>query len=411
MTGRDARENEFIQGWPVLFAAAIGVGIGVSSLPFYTAGLFIGPLRIAFGWSRGAASSGNLALSLGIALASPFLGRVIDRVGARVVVIPALLLQALLFGLLAIMGGSLAIYLGIVFAMGALGAGASPLSFTKVVNTRFVRARGLALGFCLMGAGVAAAVAPPLLGRVIGAYGWRAGYLALAVVVLALTPFALLLGEPRRPVDRPTAQTGADGAPMADRRFWVLFAASVLAAASLSGLVIHLTPILTEMGATPTAAAGRAGAIGVAIIAARLLVGAALDRFPAPWVGAVLMGAAGAGALILRYAGLPGALPAALLFGLGVGAEVDLIAFMCARYFGLQAYGRAYGSIYGGTLLAAGFGPLAFGLVADRAGGYGAPMLAAAAALAGSACLLLSLAASPHYRPSRSHPPDQQVET
>lgn len=274
--------------------------------------------------------------------------------------------------------------------MGLLCAGASPLSLTKVINARFVRARGLALGFCLMGTGLTAAVAPPILSRVIAAHGWRAGYLALACAVLALTPSALLIRVmPTLPTVDETNCVRADFR-LSDGRFWILIAASVLAVASLAGLVIHLTPILIGLGETPVGAASRVGAIGMAILCARLLVGAALDRLPATWVGAVLMAAAG-GALLLRYAGLEGVLLAALSFGLGVGAEVDLIAYLCARYFGLRAYGRAYGLLYGATLLAAGLGPLAFGMIADRPGGYGAVLLLAAGFLAGSAVLLLSL--------------------
>jgi MFS family permease len=383
--------GEFVRGWPELIAAVIGVGIGVSSLPFYTAGLFIGPLQSAFGWSLGAASSGNLALSLGLGLAAPLVGRLVDRIGARAVVIPGLLLEAFSFLLLAAMGGSFFQYVGIVFAMGLLCAGASPLSLTKVINARFVRARGLALGFCLMGTGLTAAVAPPILSRVIAAYGWRAGYLALACAVLALTPSALLIRA--MPTSLTVEETNCVRADfrLSDGRFWILIVASVLAAASLAGLVIHLTPMLIDLGATPVGAASRVGAIGIAVLSARLLVGAALDRLPAPWVGAVLMAAAAGGALVLRYAGLEGALLAALSFGLGVGAEVDLIAYLCARYFGLRAYGRAYGLLYGATLLAAGLGPLAFGMIADQPGGYGVVLLLAAGFLAGSAVLLLSL--------------------
>jgi hypothetical protein len=37
-------EGEFKRGWPVVFSAAIGIGLGLSPLPFYTIGVFVGPL-------------------------------------------------------------------------------------------------------------------------------------------------------------------------------------------------------------------------------------------------------------------------------------------------------------------------------------------------------------------------------
>jgi predicted MFS family arabinose efflux permease len=374
-----------------LLAATIGVGVGVSSLPFYTAGLFIASLRQEFGWTRAAASSGNLALSLGIALGVLIVGRLVDRFGARAVIIPSLVLEALAFLVLTHTGRSYPAYVSTLFAMGLLGAGASPLAFTKSINAHFVLARGLALGACLMGTGLAATVAPPLLSRVITDYGWRMGYLVLAVTVLAVTPTAVVLKSSRATVEVEPESVGQSGPVMATARFWMLLLASVLAAAGIAGAVIHLVPILTERGMTPIAAASRASAIGVAVMTGRLVIGAALDRFPAQWIGGLTMTISAAGSLLLVYGGAGGSLPAALMLGAGLGAEMDLISYICVRYFGLRTYGRAYGVVYAATLLAAGAGPLIFGLLAGAAARYDTALWASAAALAASATLLFCL--------------------
>ena len=44
---------EFKFGWPVVLASAIGIGLGMSPLPFYTIGVFIAPLAQEFGWTTG----------------------------------------------------------------------------------------------------------------------------------------------------------------------------------------------------------------------------------------------------------------------------------------------------------------------------------------------------------------------
>ena len=46
-----ARDSEFGRGWPVVSAAAVGVGLGLSPLPFYTLGVFVAPLVQEFGWT------------------------------------------------------------------------------------------------------------------------------------------------------------------------------------------------------------------------------------------------------------------------------------------------------------------------------------------------------------------------
>ncbi len=386
----------------MLSAATLGVGIGFSSLPFYTAGLFIGPLRAAFGWTRAQAGSGNLALALGLALGALLAGRLVERFGIRRVALAGLIVEAAVFAFLSRFDGPPLVYAGALFAMAVLGAGATPLTFTLAVNRRFERARGLALGVCLMGAGLAGALAPLLLGPVIAAAGWRAAYGVLAAVVLVASPLALALGgrgEDPPGEDRP----GEDGrAPPAAAppptfrsvlsrwRFWALLGASALAAFAIAGASVHFVPILTERGLDPAAAAGRASLIGLSVIATRVMIGAALDRLSARWVGAAVMAAAAAGALLLTLASPADAVAAALLLGAGLGAEVDLISFLAARDFGLAGYGRAYGLVYGGTLVAAGAGPFGFGLIADR-GGYGPALAASAVALAMAAAMLLSL--------------------
>jgi predicted MFS family arabinose efflux permease len=154
---------------------------------------------------------------------------------------------------------------------------------------------------------------------------------------------------------------------------------------------VHLVPILTDRGISPIAAASRASLVGVAVIATRVLIGAALDRLSARWVGATILLAAAMAAILLTGATAQSSLIAAVLLGAGLGAEIDLIAFLCARDFGLAAYGRAYGVIYGATLLGAGAGPFGFGLIADQGGGYAPALAASAVALALAAVLLLFL--------------------
>ena len=47
----------------------------------------------------------------------------------------------------------------------------------------------------------------------------------------------------------------------------------------------------------------------------------------------------------------------AALCGMGIGAEVDMMAFFVSRYCGLKAYGRLYGSMFGIFALGVAIGP------------------------------------------------------
>src|SRR6185437_2300192 len=76
----------------------------------------------------------------------------------------------------------------------------------------------------------------------------------------------------------------------------------------------------------------------------------------------------------------PFALTGAFLVGLGMGAEVDIIAFLMGRYFGLRSLGSTLGFAFGAFVIAGGLGPLAMGLAFDRTGSYHLPLAGSLAA-------------------------------
>jgi predicted MFS family arabinose efflux permease len=112
--------------------------------------------------------------------------------------------------------------------------------------------------------------------------------------------------------------------------------------------------------------------IGLSVIVGRIAGGWLIDRFWAPAVAAVLLGAPAAACLLLAGSQLDyhGAMLSICLIGLAAGAEYDLLAFMVARYFGMKSYGSIYGALYACFALGAGLGPVFFGADFDRSHGY-----------------------------------------
>ena len=79
---------------------------------------------------------------------------------------------------------------------------------------------------------------------------------------------------------------------------------------------------------------------------------------------------AGAGCRLVLSAGKAAELDAVATDCEGLGAEVDLIAFMQSRYLGLKAFGELYGYLFAIFMLANGIGPFVMGLSFDKAGSY-----------------------------------------
>jgi MFS family permease len=387
--------NEFARGWPLLLGGFLGIAAGLGSLYFYSLGLFLKPLAETFGWSRGQASLGPLVGTLCSALASMPSGRLMDRIGPARIAIIAMVLLAAGFAALGFATGGLASFLLITAVTSLVTLGSTPLAYTRLVVGAFDRHRGVALALVLTGTGIGAMLTPILLLPYIAAHGWRSGYFALAVVVLVATPVVAMLIARRGTAPARGAASSPIASVLGEPAFGLLGAIFLLAAIGVLGTVVHFVPMLTDAGLPPTRAGAIAGAIGMAVIGGRVLAGLLLDRLPAYGVTAGLFAIPAVGMALLAAGGATLALPGALAIGLGVGAEIDLIAFLVARHFPRADYGAAYGGIYSLFLVGGAIGPALVGTLFDLTGGYAMPMLLSAVSLTAAAGLALRLRSLP----------------
>ncbi len=393
MTGAAGRA-ELRAGWRVLVACAVGVGLSAISLPFYAIGPLAKPIEAATGWARTDIFVA-IVFSSGIgALTAPVTGWMVDRFGARAVALPSILGVSL--GLLvASQATSLAIFYAGFALTAILGAGTNPVLWSRVIAGHFDKARGTALGLALVGTALTSITLPYLVSALVPAVGWRGAMVGLALLPLLLS---LPIGLAWLPSTRSDPKDGPGqprpgltvGEALRGYRFWVLGASILAVYLAISGLLANLVPTLSDRGVNPLRAASLAAAVGVAMVPGRILIGLLVDRFWAPAVGLVVIGLPILSCLILaRSDSFALLLLACVLLGLAAGAELDLLAFLTARYFGLAHYAKIYALLY--TALAAGsaFAPTLFArAVAD--GGVDTA-LATAALLFGTGALLMPL--------------------
>ena len=173
--------------------------------------------------------------------------------------------------------------------------------------------------------------------------------------------------------------------------FWLLAAAFFSAALGVGSVIVHFVPMLTDAGLTPTEAGRMAGLIGLAVIAGRVVSGALIDRVSAPWIAVALFAIAACGCIALAAGGIRLGVYAAVSVGFAMGAEVDLVGYLVARYFGMQAYGIIYGCLYTAFLIGTALGPLITALVFDTRGTYVPALYGSAVALCIAALLATRL--------------------
>ena len=153
--------------------------------------------------------------------------------------------------------------------------------------------------------------------------------------------------------------------------FWLMAGAFFWVTMAASGMAAHFVPLLTDAGITASVAAKSIGVMGLSLIGGRIVAGWLLDRYFAPHVAMIFFGLmVGAALILISTSALPLLLLAAAFLGLGLGGEVDIIAYFISRYFGLGAFGQIYGYLFTTFMFGGALGPLIMGLSHARSGSY-----------------------------------------
>ena len=384
------------------FGSVVGLAFGPSVIAVLAISPFITPIEQEFGWSRVQVSLAVTIVSYMIVLVSPLQGVLVDRFGPRRVVLTSIPLFALGLAGFYFQQNNLFAYYALWALIPILSIGLWPLGYLTAVSRWFDRRLGLALGCANAGIGVGSTIVPLIITALIAAYDWRTAFLGLAACVLFISwpTVYFCLREPSK-TDQFAKQRAAQkafGVPFSEARrqpaFFVLLAAFFLLGLTATSLVTQQVPLLIEAGWTQTNAAYVASTFGFALLFARVLVGFVIDHIFAPLV--MLTVSIGGALACVLYAVYPDAgVVSAILLGLLLGAEFDVLAFLIKRYFGNVSYGRVYGVIFGVFYLGSGLGIYGLSLSRQTFGNYDTGLFVAAGVLATCAVLVSFL---PQYR-------------
>lgn len=410
-------------GWWITLTCALGLFLGPIPIVIFSFGVFLKPLVREFHTGRGPVSFCHTLLTCIVALSLPMVGRLMDRIGAKKVILTCTVLTGMI--LLASNFLSARIWELYLFfaALGLASCGISPVSYCNIVTHWFDRYRGLALGVMMFGLGAGALVIPSIAQYLIAHLGWRSafGVTGGAMLLIALPVLTLFLKD--RPEELGLVPDGDHAVRSAwatssdyglswseawrDRTYWILLCAFVLVSVSVQACLAHLAAILADRGAAAQTAALATSLFGGGVLIGRTASGYLLDRFFAPRVAALIFAGAACGIGVLRMASSQGlAFLAAFLIGLGLGAEVDIMAYLTSRYFGLRSFGAIYGVIFAGFGMAAGLGAYVMGAAFDGSGSYTSMLAVFCVATLIGALLMLRLGPYRYeVRTAREHEP------
>jgi MFS family permease len=401
----------FFYGW-VILACTCCAGLSRQGGAVATLSVFVTPMTAQFHWSRTAISG---AVSLGgllAAIASPSLGRLLDREGARIVLCVAVLTTGL-----ANMALSLTVSLPmfyVLFCVARLNfAGPFDLGIYGAVNSWFILRRSFASAIASVGQTAGLVVLPMIGSLAMLKGGWPAGWLAIGMTVLigGFVPAFLLMA--RAPEDVGLVPDGVRSISAVARHsvrpepvftraqavrtksFWLLTLFTLLAYPVQAGVSLHQAPFLLERGLSSPVAASVVSYFSLMSGVASFGFGVLPKWLTARWrlvlTGVLLCCGA---SLYPAVHGAASGYLAATFFGFGVGGLLVMLPIAWADYFGRGNYGSIRGVALTGQVLAQAAGPLLSGVLRDATGGY-ETSLACFAVLSGLSALAAILATPP----------------
>lgn len=379
----------FFFGSTVVLGCFIGMMGSTGAMLFTSIGVLVSPLNAEFGWSRGDISFAASIVTMGIIIGLLTSGPLIDKFGARRVLIVSVILSIIVVSTGPLYISSLTLFYTMLILAAIVGGPTNTVGYARVIASWFDRRRGLFIGINACGMGLGFALAPVITDIAVNAQGWKASYVCLGVLMLVVvlpSVIFLVIDKPEdvglqvdgddldhsENVSRSNSHASLDlKQAMRTPAFWLLLYIVAAIAFALQGTLIHLVPLLIDRGIDASTAALVASSIGLSMAGARLIVGYLLDHMFAPRLAMIVFSLATLSIVIILFTdSLPLYFLAAVFIGFGLGAEGDLMAYMVSRYFGMRNFALIFSCIFSFYMLGTGMGPALFGQAFDLHGNY-----------------------------------------
>jgi len=375
-----SRADTVSGGWRIV-AACFVVNFVVFGISVNTFTVYVKPLEADLGWSRGEISLAITLAAVAMGVAAPIVGRVIDRLGARVV----MALGAGIVGGAALLTStvhSLGFFYLLYVVSGIGQAGATLIPVSVVIANWFSEQRARALGIAMTGTGLGAMVMVPVSAWLVENWGWRISFRIMGCLILATIPLTLLAirtspvrleagpdGEPAATL--PVAEGLTVSEALRTRSFWLLGCMMALAGMVGMGVALHLMPYLTDIGHSKATAASIIALVSGLTVLGKIGIGFLADRFGVRSASLLTYGLVGIGIGLLIYAeGLVVAGLFSVVWGIAIGAPLLLNPALAAECMGLRSFGGIFGILTLFNTAGAALGALLSGLAYDRSGSY-----------------------------------------
>ena len=240
------QKHDINYGWVMVLVVFVLSGLAFGSLASIS--VFMKPVSLEFGWSRGETSFAYTVASFASAVFGVIWGQVADKYGTKWFgFIGAICMSLTLFSLSSL--DSIFQFYLFYFLFGAMGSALLFSPLYAIVGFWFRENPGLALGLAASGGAIGQAFIPHLSGILIESSGWKAAYINLATIyILIAIPISFLIKEsPWRISARSDDASEDTDFPLSEKEVvaWISCAV-IFCCVCMSIPIMHLVPLLTD---------------------------------------------------------------------------------------------------------------------------------------------------------------------
>lgn len=375
---------KFFYGWIIVGIANIGIfssGPGQS----HTFSVFVEPISQDLELSSASIASAYGLATLIAAFLLPYMGKIIDRYGARV----SLIIISIILGISCIFFGAASNFLMLTVGFGFLrffGQGSLMLGCANLVSQWFDSKRGFAMSLMALGFGMSMAIHPPVSQFLIDQYGWKYAWIILGIstwIIMVPALFILAWNNPENIGLKPDGVKKSnlkndeieaiEGLNLTEaskeNSFYILAAMWFGMAMLVTTLHFYQVTILTNQGITTEFAASLFTVSAFAMVVFMPLVGKFFDNFPTKYVLATGLLINSISLISITYSNSEAySLFYAVSFGINNAFSMTMFGYIWPRYFGRKHLGSIQGTGQMIGVIGASLGPLPVGFAIDYLG-------------------------------------------
>ena len=374
----------FFYGWMIVAVANLGIfssGPGQS----HTFSVFVGPIGKDLDLSSASIASAYGLATLIAAFLLPYMGKLIDKYGAR----KTLIIVTILLGISCVFFGAASNFLMLTVGFGFLrffGQGSLMLGCANLVSQWFDKKRGFAMSIMALGFGISMAIHPPLSQFLIDHYGWKFAWVFLGIstwIVMVPALYLLAWNTPESVGLSPDGGAKIESIDntkeiiqglnlsqaLKERSFYILSAMWFGMAMLVTTLHFYQVTILTNQGITADFAAALFTVSAITMVLFMPVVGKLFDNIQTHYVLTI--------GLLINCVSLLSitfsvneyyAFIYAVFFGMNNAISMTMFGYIWPRYFGRKHLGSIQGTGQMIGVIGASLGPLPVGLAIDLIG-------------------------------------------